>query len=111
MGEYGYQSFSERMQDHREAADSRPARCFIPSAVTYQRPKRDIVTVTEAAELLGVTVQRMRQLLCSGRIVGAFKNRTGRREWTILLTDARPTVSPGTRGPQLQLLHKSTLPF
>ena len=111
MGEYGYQSFSERMDDHREAAACRPARCFIPSAVTYKRPKADVVTVTEAAELLGVSVQRMRQLLGAGRIVGAVKTRKGRRGWKIPLTNARPLISPGTRGPNLQLLHKSTLPF
>jgi len=44
------------------------------------RPKLAILTVTEAAAALGLSEQRIRQLLAMGRIVGA--RRLG-RDWAI----------------------------
>ncbi|MBO1349178.1 MAG: helix-turn-helix domain-containing protein [Hormoscilla sp. GUM202] len=56
------------------------------------------VGVREAAYLLGVCPQRVRQLLGQSRIAGASKVS---RRWRIPLgASGLPHVSPGTRGPQ-----------
>ncbi|NEO34881.1 MAG: helix-turn-helix domain-containing protein [Moorea sp. SIOASIH] len=56
-----------------------------------------IVGTTQAAFLLGICVQRVRQLLKNGRIKGAQK--VG-RFWQIPLFNGLPKVSPGRRGPK-----------
>jgi Pyruvate/2-oxoacid:ferredoxin oxidoreductase delta subunit len=55
-----------------------------------------IIGTTEAAFLLGVCTQRLRQLLACGRIKGAKK--VG-RFWQIPLYRGMPKVIPGSRGP------------
>ncbi|NEO99710.1 MAG: helix-turn-helix domain-containing protein [Symploca sp. SIO2E9] len=51
----------------------------------------------QAAQLMGVSVRRICQLLSSGRIQGAFK---AGRSWIIPLVDGMPKVKEGTRGPK-----------
>ena len=60
---------------------------------------QEITTIgtTQAAYLLGICVQRVRQLLKSGRIKGAQK--VG-RFWQIPLFNGMPKVIPGKRGPK-----------
>jgi hypothetical protein len=54
------------------------------------------VSSTQAASLLGICPQRVRQLLKAGRIVGAKK--VG-RFWEIPLFGGIPVVTAGSRGP------------
>jgi hypothetical protein len=54
------------------------------------------IGTTEAAFLLGICIQRVRQLLYQGRIRGAKK--IG-RFWQIPLYKGMPKISNGTRGP------------
>jgi hypothetical protein len=56
-----------------------------------------IVGTTEAANLLGICTQRLRQLLAEGRVEGAKK--VG-RFWQIPLFNEMPKIIPGKRGPQ-----------
>ncbi|WP_414624006.1 DNA-binding protein [Calothrix sp. CCY 0018] len=55
------------------------------------------VGTKEAAELLRICTQRVRQLLKEGRIKGAEK---GDRFWEIPLFDGKPEVKEGRRGPK-----------
>jgi hypothetical protein len=55
------------------------------------------IGTTEAAFLLGICHQRVRQLLAEGRIKGAKK--VG-RFWQIPLYKGMPEILPGKRGPQ-----------
>jgi hypothetical protein len=55
------------------------------------------IGTTEAAYLLGICPQRVRQLLCEGRIIGAKK--VG-RYWRIPIFKGMPKIKPGTRGPK-----------
>ncbi len=55
------------------------------------------VTASQAAKLLKVSVRRVRCLLSQKRIEGAFK---AGRQWLIPLSDGRPIVSEGKRGPK-----------
>jgi hypothetical protein len=55
------------------------------------------IGTTEAAFLLGICHQRVRQLLTTGRIKGAKK--IG-RFWLIPLYKGMPKIIPGSRGPQ-----------
>ncbi|MBV6624094.1 MAG: helix-turn-helix domain-containing protein [Rivularia sp. (in: Bacteria)] len=55
------------------------------------------VGTKEAAKLLQICVQRVRQLLKEGRIEGAEKVD---RFWEIPLCDGKPKVTDGTRGPK-----------
>jgi hypothetical protein len=55
------------------------------------------IGTTEAASLLGICPQRVRQLLKGGRIEGAKK--VG-GVWEIPLYDGKPRVTDGSRGPK-----------
>ncbi|NEO30594.1 MAG: helix-turn-helix domain-containing protein [Symploca sp. SIO3C6] len=55
------------------------------------------VSSTQAANLMGVSPRRIRQLLSEGRIEGALK--IG-KFWIIPLVEGMPQVRKGTRGPQ-----------
>lgn len=56
------------------------------------------VCIAKAAHLLGISRQRVQQLLYAGRIKGAFKEG---RFWRIpLYNDKMPQIIPGTRGPK-----------
>lgn len=55
------------------------------------------VGTKEAAKLLRICTQRVRQLLKEGRIKGAKK---GDRFWEIPLFDGKPKVTKGRRGPK-----------
>ncbi|MCJ8279476.1 MAG: helix-turn-helix domain-containing protein [Rivularia sp. ALOHA_DT_140] len=57
----------------------------------------NIVGTTEAAKLLRICVQRVKQLLYEGRIKGAKK--VG-RFWKIPLYGKKPKVAKGSRGPK-----------
>jgi hypothetical protein len=56
-----------------------------------------VVTVTQAAKLLGVSPRRVRFLLSQKRIQGAFK---AGQFWLIPLSDGQPVVTEGKRGPK-----------
>lgn len=56
-----------------------------------------MIDTTQAAYLLGICPQRVRQLLKEGRIQGAEK--VG-RFWRIPLYNGMPKIVPGSRGPQ-----------
>ncbi|MGL5875239.1 MAG: DNA-binding protein [Xenococcaceae cyanobacterium] len=55
------------------------------------------IGTTEAAYLLGICPQRVKQLLYEGRIIGAKK--VG-RYWQIPIFKGMPKIKPGTRGPK-----------
>ena len=55
-----------------------------------------IVGTTEAAKTLKISPVRLRKLLISGRVEGAYK--TGRM-WLIPLFNGRPIIRKGKRGP------------
>ncbi|NJL60984.1 MAG: helix-turn-helix domain-containing protein [Methylacidiphilales bacterium] len=55
-------------------------------------------SVTELAKNLGVSTSRIRFLINTGRIKGAFK--VG-EIWVIPLVDGKPQASKGSRGPEL----------
>ncbi|NES84332.1 MAG: helix-turn-helix domain-containing protein [Moorea sp. SIO2B7] len=55
------------------------------------------IGTTKAAELLGVSSARIRQLLLEGRIEGAYK--IGKC-WAIPLFHGKPHIKKGTRGPK-----------
>ncbi|NET52523.1 MAG: helix-turn-helix domain-containing protein, partial [Merismopedia sp. SIO2A8] len=55
------------------------------------------VGTAQAAELLGISTTRVRQLLKQGRIQGAYK--VG-RFWVIPLFDGMPVITKGSRGPK-----------
>ncbi|GBF82717.1 helix-turn-helix domain-containing protein [Aphanothece sacrum] len=57
----------------------------------------EYVGTTQAAGLLGICQQRVRQLLAEGRIKGAFKKG---RFWRIPLYNEMPQIIPGKRGPK-----------
>ncbi|NER26649.1 MAG: helix-turn-helix domain-containing protein, partial [Symploca sp. SIO1C4] len=58
---------------------------------------------TQAAQLMGISARRIRQLLSGGRIQGAFK---AGRSWIIPLVEGMPKVSEGTRGPKARWRRK-----
>ena len=58
---------------------------------------RQMIGTTEAASLLGICCQRVRQLLQAGRIIGAVK--VG-RFWQIPLFNGMPKIKPMDRGPE-----------
>ncbi len=55
------------------------------------------VGTTEAASLLNICCQRVRQLLAAGRVEGAKKED---RTWKIPLFNGMPKIIPGSRGPK-----------
>ena len=55
-----------------------------------------IVTTTEAASILNVSPSRLRFLLASDRVKGAYKSG---RTWLIPLFNGKPIITKGTRGP------------
>ncbi len=55
-----------------------------------------IVGTTEAARILNISSSRLRFLLISNRVEGAYK--TG-RAWLIPLFNGRPIIAKGKRGP------------
>ncbi|MDT9187385.1 MAG: helix-turn-helix domain-containing protein [Limnospira sp. PMC 894.15] len=55
------------------------------------------IGTSQAAKLMGVSTTRVRHLLYSGRIPGAY--RIGRM-WVIPLTGEMPEITPGGRGPK-----------
>jgi hypothetical protein len=55
-----------------------------------------IVGTTQAATILKISTARLRVLLISGRVEGAYK--TG-RTWLIPLFGGKPIIEKGTRGP------------
>lgn len=59
------------------------------------------LSVKQAAESLGVSEARIRQLLRSGRLAGY---RAGPREWRV---EGCLRVRPGSRGPKFGLTRKS----
>lgn len=59
--------------------------------------RKMFVGSTKAAQLMGISPRRIRQLLSQGRIEGAFK--IG-KSWVIPLVEGMPKVREGTRGPQ-----------
>ncbi|NEO28937.1 MAG: helix-turn-helix domain-containing protein [Symploca sp. SIO3C6] len=62
---------------------------------------------TQAAQLMGISARRIRQLLSGGRIQGAFK---AGRSWIIPLVEGMPKVSEGTRGPKARWRRKRPAP-
>ncbi|NEO80918.1 helix-turn-helix domain-containing protein [Moorena sp. SIO4G3] len=55
------------------------------------------VSTTEAASLLGISSRRLRQLLSSGRVRGAYKSG---KFWIIPLFNYLPQIIKGKRGPK-----------
>ena len=55
-----------------------------------------IVGTTQAAQILNISTARLRILLVTGRVKGAYK--TG-SIWLMPLFDGKPIIEPGTRGP------------
>ncbi len=55
-----------------------------------------IVGTTQAAKILKISTARLRVLLISGRVEGAYK--TGKM-WLIPLFSGKPIIKKGTRGP------------
>ncbi len=55
-----------------------------------------IVGTTEAAQILKISTARLRTLLMSGRVEGAYK--TG-KIWLMPLVNGKPIIRRGTRGP------------
>jgi hypothetical protein len=55
-------------------------------------------SVTQTAAILGVSAARVRKLVSTGRIQGAFKIAN---VWAIPLVDGKPVAKPGRRGPKL----------
>ena len=55
-----------------------------------------IVGTTQAAKILNISTARMRALLSSGRVQGAYK--TGKL-WLMPLINGKPMISKGKRGP------------
>ena len=55
-----------------------------------------IVGTTQAAQILSISSSRLRVLLISGRVKGAYK--TGKM-WLIPLFQGKPIIERGTRGP------------
>ncbi len=66
-----------------------------------------IVGTTEAANLLGVSTARVRQLLNEGRIQGAYK--IGKC-WAIPLFNGMPAIARGRRGPKPRWRSRKHLP-
>ncbi|GAB4529860.1 MAG: hypothetical protein Tsb0014_12120 [Pleurocapsa sp.] len=56
-----------------------------------------VVGTTEAAKILNISTARLRTLLISGRVQGAYK--TGKL-WLIPLFNGKPMIKKGTRGPK-----------
>lgn len=69
-----------------------------------------VVGIQEVSGLLGVSCQRIRQLIYQNRVKGAYKTKLG---WKIPLYREMPQIIPGTRGPkgrwQLQRRPKTTI--
>ena len=55
-----------------------------------------IVGTTQAAQILNISTARLRILLVTGRVKGAYK--TGNM-WLMPLFDGKPIIEPGKRGP------------
>ena len=55
-----------------------------------------IVGTTEAANILNISTGRLRMLLITGRVEGAYKSG---RMWLIPLFNGRPLIRKGKRGP------------
>ena len=55
-----------------------------------------IVGTTEAAKILNISTARMRVLLMTGRVKGAYKSG---KFWLIPLFDGKPMIKTGKRGP------------
>ncbi len=55
-----------------------------------------IVGTTEAAQILNISTARLRTLLISGRVQGAYKSG---KMWLIPLFNGKPIISRGKRGP------------
>lgn len=56
-----------------------------------------VVGTSEAAEILNISTARMRALLVSGRVQGAYK--TGKL-WLVPLVNGKPVISKRKRGPE-----------
>jgi hypothetical protein len=56
-----------------------------------------VIGTTEAAYMLGINSQRVRQLLAERRVKGAYKDGY---EWKIPLYKGMVDIIPGTRGPK-----------
>lgn len=59
------------------------------------------LTPAEAAQLLGISRQRVMTLLESGRIPGAFSNGTGERRYWTIPSEALADIKPKKTGPKL----------
>ena len=71
---------------------------YAPIATRGPSGLREVVTVVEAAKLLGVTPARIRQYLSKDRIVGAYKVGP---VWMVPLYLGIPEVISKTRGPRM----------
>lgn len=103
-------SFTERMQDGRDAAElARRNVCRLPPRVRWRRgPLVTYVSVSDAAAMLGCSVQHVKLLLRDKRIPGAIKKRLGRREWRIPLDrGGGVAVIPGKHGPAMGIKAKA----
>ena len=121
LQEYDHASFTDRMQDGRDAADRNRARlAYMGASVTWKRPELTIwLSVEDAAVQLGVIERRVRALCKQRRIPGAKRLRTGKgRPWQIPAHrqpdgEYRVIVTPKTLGPTLRAnaLSPADLPF
>jgi excisionase family DNA binding protein len=119
--DYAPMDFQTRMQEARDTARKELDRAaYLGARIVRKRPPvQALYSVAEAAQLLGVSRARVRQLCASGRL-GAVQKRTGRREYRIPATrqpdgSFRIVITAGTRGPALTsptgLIVKPIVPF
>ncbi len=66
-----------------------------------------IATTKEVANILGVSVIRVRHLLAQNRIKGAYKKG---KLWCIPLNKGKPTITAGKRGPKPRWLARRPRP-
>ncbi len=64
----------------------------------------EYVSVTQLAEILSISASRVRKLVSSGRIIGAFKVGF---TWMIRLVQGMPQIIKGRRGPDLTFKNKA----
>jgi Helix-turn-helix domain len=64
----------------------------------------EYVSVTQLAEILSISASRVRKLVSSGRIIGAFKVGC---TWMIRLVQGMPQIIKGRRGPDLTFKNKA----
>ena len=110
LQEYDHASFTDRMQDGRNAADRNRARlAYMGGRVTWKRPELTVyLSAEDAAAKLGVIERRVRALCKQRRIPGARRSRSGKgRGWLVPAhrqpdCEYRVIVTPKTKGPALR---------